>query len=129
MRKVNRKLGFFILVVAMAASVLAADRVSVVNLISSPEAYHDKEVIVGGFLSLDEEGSALYLHKDDYVHLLANNGLWCSIDVVTNKSFNHAYVYLEGKFDSNGRGHMGLFSGEIKNIKRVWMAPSQRGNK
>jgi len=109
---------FFILTVNSIA--YAASSVSIIDLISQPEKYDGQEVIVTGFLSLDFEGSGIYLHREDYENSIYKNGLWCDIDVVENKKIDHTYVSLEGIFDAKGKGHRGLWSGRLKDIRRVW---------
>jgi len=108
------------LVMSIAAGALAAESVSIISLVTNPEKYDGKAVIITGFLALDFEGSAIYLHKEDYEYSIYKNGLWCSISEVKYKSFDHRYVCMEGVFDAKGKGHLGLWSGEIKDVQRVW---------
>ncbi len=95
--------------------------VSLVQLIANPKDYHDKVVRVIGFVSLEFEGDAIYLHQDDYKHSVCKNGLWldASDDVRKKKAdFDKKYVLVEGTFNAKKTGHMGLFSGSIQKISR-----------
>ncbi len=97
---------------------------SLVNLIATPEKYHGKKVQIIGFLNIEFEGNGIYLHKDDYEHGIYSNGFWVSIDQKTEKKIsddklNKSYVLIEGTFNMEQRGHMGLWSGEIENITRI----------
>jgi hypothetical protein len=95
--------------------------ISLIQLLANPEKYHGKKIHVMGYLNLEFEGNAIYLHKEDYEHSLVKNGFWVEISNKTmknGKEINQKYVLIEGEFDMNSHGHMGLWSGSIKNITR-----------
>ena len=116
----------FLCLAGTYATALSAESVSLVNLISNPEKYDGKKVIVSGYLSLDFEGSAIYLHKDDYENTITTNGVWCVADLVKYKEFDHSYVSIEAVFDAKNHGHLNLFAGELKEISRVWACVKSR---
>jgi hypothetical protein len=97
--------------------------ISIVRLIATPEKYHNKQIQVEGYLNLEFEGDAIYLHEEDYKKGLTRNGFWVSFSNKLDKKaipkLNKGYVLIEGTFDMNSRGHMGLFGGEIRNITRI----------
>ncbi|HLK03599.1 MAG TPA: hypothetical protein VKT53_04095 [Candidatus Acidoferrum sp.] len=104
------------------------DSVSIVQLIATPEKYDGKVVQVMGFLRLEFEGNALYLHEDDYRHAIYKNGLM----VVTNPKIeteagklNLRYIVLEGTFDAHNHGNKGLNSGTITNITFANVCPTR----
>ena len=99
--------------------------VSIVRLISNPPEFHGARVRIIGFVRLEFEGNAIYLHQDDYKYAIHKNSLWLSItdEIKKNqKKFSDRYVLVEGTFDARYFGHRGLFGGAIKNITRfqVW---------
>ena len=99
-----------------------AEDVSMVQLIATPEKFDGKFVRVNGFLSLGFEGDSLYLHREDLVQDLVRNGIWVVRTEAMErdeKKFNGHYVLIEGTFDAQHHGHMGLFGGVIKDITRV----------
>lgn len=102
--------------------------VSIVQLIATPEKYDHKMVLVTGFLRLEFEGDAIYLHEDDYRHAILKNGLMVvtnpKIDMEAGK-LNLHYVVLEGTFDANNHGNMGLNSGTIRNITFAGISPTR----
>jgi hypothetical protein len=116
-----------ILILLLAVSLLAQARrptpVSIVQLIANPKAYHGKFVRVVGFASIEFEGTAVYLHEDDYRHGIHKNGLWLDFSGGKSRSeqleFHEKYVLIEGTFDANMKGHRGAYSGAIVNIKRI----------
>jgi hypothetical protein len=98
--------------------------VSLIKLLATPEKFHAQNIQVVGYLSLDFEGNAIYLHKEDYDHNMDANGfcIQFSDQIKKNKklaSYDGKYVIIIGTFDMYARGHMGGFSGCLKNICRV----------
>ena len=100
-------------------------RVSLISLIATPEKYHNKKVRVIGAGRLEFEGNAICLSKDDLVYGISRNCLWTNVDPESIRStkekleeFNDKYVLIEGVFNSENTGHMGMNSGGIENINR-----------
>jgi len=50
--------------------------VSLIKLIATPEKYNGKRIQVIGYLHLEFEGNAIYLHKEDEEAGLSKNGFW-----------------------------------------------------
>jgi hypothetical protein len=91
--------------------------VSLMQLISNPEHWDGKPVSVIGYLRLEFEGSALYLHKEDWDHGLTSNAIWVNIPADKYGKLCTAdkrYMLIEGTFDGRRQGHMSLFSGEFR---------------
>ena len=101
--------------------------VSIVQLIARPEKYDRKVVRVMGFLRLEFEGDAIYLHEDDYRHAILKNGLTivrnAKMEELADRLDLH-YVILEGTFDVRS-GNMGLNSGTITNITFIGICPTR----
>ncbi len=97
--------------------------VSIIQLIANPEKFNGKYVRLIGFVRLEFEGDAIYLHKEDYERGLTKNGLWLEItgDCCgdNTQGFDQKYCLVQGTFNAENRGHMDLFSGSIENIKRI----------
>jgi hypothetical protein len=101
--------------------------ISLVRLIATPNDYHNEKIRVEGFLHLEFEENAIYLHKEDYQHGLTTNGFWVSYPdslAAQMKAANDKYVLIEGTFDNSDHGHMGLFGGKIKEVTRVMVTTS-----
>ena len=100
---------------------------SLVQLIANPKALDGKLIRVIGFLNLEFEGDAVYLHKEDFEHAISQNGIWVDIpdDFKGRSKLSGNYVLLEGIFDAKRHGHMGMFSGTIRTVSRaqVWSTP------
>ena len=115
------------LILAVSAALSAEPRaeptdVSIIRLIASPKDYARKLVRIVGYLSVEFEGDAIYLHEEDFRRSLTTNGLAVGATDKTLKQLRKLsgqYVIIEGVFDPSLRGHLGLFSGGIGNITRV----------
>lgn len=130
---------FCLVILLLAVSSFYAQQsrfdVSIISLIANPEKYDGKKVRISGFLHVQFEDSAIYLHKDDADHLIGENALWVDYakdpslqpickekydaSKLMTKYFNGRYVLIEGVFNMKGRGHMGAFSGTIEDVSRV----------
>ncbi len=96
--------------------------VSIIQLIAAPAQYNEKYVRVVGFLNLEYQKDAIYLHKEDLFRGITRNGLW----VIANKKmyrgqekYSRQYVVLEGTFRVANKGHNNLWSGAIENIEHI----------
>jgi hypothetical protein len=111
---------------ASDAGVPNAELVSLVRLIATPEKYDGKMVQVVGFLRLEFEGNALYIHEEDHKSGITKNALWVVRNAKVNDradALNMHYVMLLGKFDAGRHGHMDLFSGSLTDIKSAILWP------
>lgn len=121
--KFTTALLILLLVAPMLAQPQQPISVSIVQVIANPKAYHGKFVRVIGFVSVRFEGTAVYLHEEDYKRSISKNGLWLDLNDGKPKredmEFHEKYVLIEGTFDANMKGHRGAYSGAIKNIKRM----------
>jgi hypothetical protein len=95
---------------------------SMVQLVANPNAFHGKRVQVLGYLNLEFEGNALYLHAEDSRQGLYSNSMWLSVPPewppTTSQCINRTYVLLEGTFNAHSGGHMGLWAGSIEEVTR-----------
>lgn len=104
-------------------------RVSIVSLLATPERYDGKIVQIKGYLNLQFESDAIYLHKEDWEQSIISNALWVqlpeggvfeAINEGTDYSrFSGHYVLLAGTFNSQQHGHMGAWPAEISHITRL----------
>jgi hypothetical protein len=100
--------------------------VSMIQLLAAPERFHGQVVRVQGFLRLEFEGNALYLHREDFGRALTRNASWVTPSrAFAGKELSDGYVLIEGEFDAKEKGHFGLFSRSIKNISRADRWPSR----
>jgi hypothetical protein len=107
---------------ACYASAEMPQDVSMVQLLATPEKFHGKVVRVFGFLCLEFEGDALYLHREDNDQGLTRNGVWIHRTEAMDrdeKKLNKHYVLVEATFDGEQHGHMGAFGGALKDVTRI----------
>jgi hypothetical protein len=116
------------LVCVMAALLVAPiqaqepTNVTLVRLIANPEKFDGKLIRVIGFLRLEFEGNVLYLHREDYENAILGDGIWVDVTPSMEKqraTLNMKYVLLEGIFSAGDKGHMGMWSGTIKRVRRA----------
>ncbi|MBW3655001.1 MAG: hypothetical protein KY444_02775 [Gemmatimonadetes bacterium] len=96
--------------------------VSIIQLVARPEQFHGRRVRVTGYLWLEFEGNGIYLSESDRTHGVYRNGLWVSFApgvLDGRQEYSGRYVLVEGTFNAEDRGHMGLWSGAIQQITRA----------
>ena len=97
-----------------------------VQLIAYPEQFDGKRVALVGFLNIEFEGDALYLHKEDFRNRLGDNAIGVSVPLDWLQKVrcrNQSYVRLVGIFNAKNTGHMGgRPAGSLEDIEqcRQW---------
>ena len=106
--------------------------VSLINLIATPEKYHNKEVSFSAYVTVEFEDMSICLTE----HTLSSKEcLWLDIkppqgttgqDVGRYKAIEVAWRYVnrqvvsvQGTFDKDNTGHLGGWSGAVKNVTWV----------
>lgn len=79
---------------------------------------------VFGFVRIEHEGTAIYLHREDSEHMLTKNGLWLAANDGAPEGSKEAqvkdrYALIEGRFTAKKKGHLDLWSGSIEDITRM----------
>jgi len=99
--------------------------VSLMQLIVNPEKYHGKLVRVIGVSRIEFEGDGVWFTKEHYKHRIYKNSLWIEPDYnalgATRQQleqFNGKYVLMEGVFNKENHGHMGMYSGALEKVTR-----------
>jgi hypothetical protein len=93
-----------------------SENISIISLIANPEKYYGKRVTVSGYMSSEFEGTAIYLSRDDFDNRINKNAIFLLIDSDNYRFYHKEYVTLDGTF-TNGSGHMGLYSGMLKDVE------------
>lgn len=72
-----------VVVVALSTSPDAEEprdmAVSLIQLIANPAAFDGKRVLLTGYVVLEAENTAVYLHESDARYGIARNGLWLEV--------------------------------------------------
>jgi len=87
------------------------------ELIAAPERYHRARVRTEGYLRLQFEGNTLCPapgRPGDW-----KTCLWLDVDGMKDPGFRHGHAIVEGRFDGENLGHLGLVSGAIEEITSV----------
>lgn len=98
--------------------------ISLVDLLSNKDKYHDKRVQVEGYLIFTFEGHGLYLSREHADYIITKNGVWLEyadafLKNASMRKYNKRWVILAGRYDMNKNGHLGLWSGSIVEIESV----------
>ncbi len=98
-------------------------QVSLIQLIANPQAYDHKVVRFIGYLHLEFEGNAIYFHREDFEHSIYEISIWIDLpkgfSQAQIKAVNDQYVICTALYSASKHGHMGLFSGELEDVKRL----------
>jgi hypothetical protein len=118
----------------LAAAVLAQEssqpvKVSLVQLIATPEKFDGKLVSVQGFLDMDREGDLLYLHQSDSENVILSNAIWVRRTEQMGKDkakLNMKYVKVTGAFRLGFKEQLGNPSNGIPEVQSVelWSDPA-----
>ena len=104
-------------------------RVSMIELIATPERFDGHKVQVVGFLRLSPEDSLLYFSEDDYLFTNSANSVYLDLDDIAGQeySLDAKWMFVEGTFENSPSGHLGLSSRFIHNITRFEEVIPRRG--
>ena len=101
------------------------ESVSLMQLIINPDQYHEKIVRVIGVSRIEFEENGIWFSKEHYEHRVYKSSLWIVPDYDALKTtpkelkkYNGKYVLMEGVFNKNKHGHMGMNSGTLEEVTR-----------
>lgn len=94
--------------------------VTLAELLANPHQYHLKKVSVIGIVNIEFEGNALFLDRQSWQHKIYLNSLWLTLSDRNNllPRASGQHLLIEGIFDINAKGHLGLWPGGITNVTR-----------
>ncbi len=90
-------------------------------MLAMPASSSAKQVQVSGFLVLDFEGQALYLHKEDYQEGLSLNSIYVSLTPEQQqkyKSLDKTYVTIEASFQKRRKSE-DIFTGVLFHVREI----------
>lgn len=121
-------------IAALASTAGAQDRgdmtVSLIQLIADSRSFDGKRVVVTGYVMLELDNAAVYLHETDAAYGISRNALWLDISLdgeSQRAQFHRRYVLIEGIFSARRRGHLDAFSGSIERIGRFELVEPRPG--
>jgi hypothetical protein len=117
------------MILSTPATAQTPQGVSLIRLIATPEAFNGKLIRVIGYVRIEFEHYAIYVHREDDQFKILKNGIALDLpaDVIARRTeYDGKYVLLEGTFDSTRRGHMSASSGLIGAIRRFQEWPPRR---
>ncbi len=104
--------------------------VGMVTLLADPKRYDGKFIRTHGFLSLEFEGDALFMHEDDHRYGLTKNSFALRLSKSRQeqlKGINLRYVVIEGVMKADGLEQADKWDSAIGAITRLELWPIDRG--
>jgi hypothetical protein len=98
--------------------------VSILALIANPRDFDGKYVRVVGYVVSQIEMWAVFSSEADCRNGVTKNGIWLDTYDTPYAHVNEAYAVVEGTFDATSLGHLGMWSGTIREISRLELSPS-----
>jgi hypothetical protein len=96
-------------------------RISIKEILKSPDAYEGTHLQVVGYLNLGFEGNVIFPNKNELKSKHAK-GLWLDLTRRTMsqwRNYKNKYVIIDAVFDANNHGHMNAWGGTLKNITSI----------
>jgi hypothetical protein len=94
--------------------------ISIITLIQTPEKFHRKRVRIVALCTLEFEGKALWVSKDDLEKAITKNAVWLDVKLDDkSKKLHKKVLIVEGTFDAKRKGHLGMYSGMIEDVTRA----------
>jgi len=96
------------------------------DLIGQPATWNGRRVRTGGFLVFESEGDALYVAREDRERYRPDRTVFLRVNDDSRiwrphkERPNWRMGDVEGTFHAGDRGHMGLYSGAIVGVTRIW---------
>ena len=121
---------FFVAATSSRADDGRPEAVSLIQLIANPGSLDGKRVLLTGYVVLEADNKAVYLHESDAKFGIARNGLWLDVPLggdARRAQFHGRYVLIEGKFNARRRGHREAFSGTIEDVGRFEVVEPRPG--
>ncbi|WCJ60980.1 hypothetical protein NXS98_07635 [Fontisphaera persica] len=98
--------------------------VSMIDVIANKSNYHNRSIVIKGYFKIRGETCAIFLSRDDALNGVTKNAIWFDIDssTVSGKDiikYEGKYVMVAGIYTTNRNGHLGLYSGEMIQVKAM----------
>src|SRR5260221_489167 len=107
---------------AEPAPAARAPNVSLIALVADPGRFDGKPGRVGGFLQVETDQYALYVHQDDEKQGIRKNGVWVDLPKSVRAKpgdYDERYALIEGIFSAKYLGPKDGWSGSIESVSRV----------
>ena len=103
--------------------------ISLIQVVQSPQQFDGQPIRVIGVANVQYEATGLFISESDLQNSVTKNGVWISIPSSdANRKLHGKFVLVEGTFDAGNRGHLGMWAGSIKDVKRfeLWSDPEKQ---
>lgn len=98
--------------------------ISLIDLISNKDKYHNKKISLKGFFNYSKEGTSVYISRESFINEIYKNGVYIYISKKQLEKNNiepsyKGYLRISGTYSRDDMGHMGLFNGSLKFITDI----------
>lgn len=97
---------------------LEATTISIVAILANPDKFDGKILSTAGYLTLDHEGTALYLDKESSIASIHSNAIWIEFQrrfsPDERQELGERYVTVTGILRANKHGYGNSFSGTLE---------------
>jgi hypothetical protein len=131
MQRIIRRIAAVVMLLSLGRNVVIAQNrtddttrsqfVSIVALLAQPATGQARRVSVAGYLVLDFEGEALYLHKEDYENGLTNNAIRVALTEQQKKQYkgyDKRYVLIDSFFIRQ-KNSSDFYVGALYDIRKI----------
>lgn len=115
---------------------------SLIQILAVPDYFHQKKVIVEGYLVVKFEETGIFFSSEDARYWRTGNGLWVDFSHIAGlpsslqelaRKYNGKQVSIEGTFNRDNWGHMNGWPGTIERVSRITFlkdrSPRQNGGR
>ena len=87
------------------------------NILADPDKYQGKEVVIFGYVNFEFEGDEIVLDTLDRRNRLFVGSMATELLPIKHFQYwNGRRVIMQGVFDKNNRGHLGMYKGTITDV-------------
>ncbi len=93
---------------------------AIASILADPTRYEGRVVTLRGFVNLERDGDAIYMHVDDYRWGITANAIWLHMPQCANRAgegVRQGYMTVVGNFTAKLHGSAENWVGEIDDIK------------
>jgi hypothetical protein len=127
-RHVTKIIAVLLVSTTVSGAAGRVENVSIVALIASPHRYNNVVVRTTGYLCIEFEGDALYLHREDFLYGMTMNAARLELTTAQRTQFKKLssnYVIVQGTFwaDKSNKSTT-MYGGSIGKITRLELWPA-----
>ena len=113
----------FVIFISIFQTARASDpeHLSLMAVISNPDRYDGRYMLVKGYIDVGFESSALYIYQEDYKFSMTKNSVALKLSKEDFEWLDgkRGYVRLRGVYEKEYKGHLSLRSGGMTGLRNI----------